>query len=91
MDERVLELIRRKKRLLIPNLAIIFLFYFMLPLSLIFYPDFMNKKSFVTGVTWAWLYAFLQLPFVWFMVWLYHVKAKQFDRRMEETIQEELP
>jgi uncharacterized membrane protein (DUF485 family) len=91
MDERILELVHRKKRMLIPSLFIIFLFYFTLPICLIFFPDVMNEESVISGVTWAWLYAFLQLPFVWFMVWLYHIKAKRFDRQIEEINQEELP
>ncbi|MFD1849760.1 DUF485 domain-containing protein [Oceanobacillus bengalensis] len=90
MDDRLLYLIRGKKRLMVPAFVLALLFYFMLPLSLIFFPEVMNRPSFVMGLTWAWLYAFLQIPMTWFMGWFYHVISKRFERQMEEIIQEEL-
>ena len=90
MEERLLILIREKKRLIAPSMMLIFLFYFLLPLSLLFFPEVMNQHSVIPGVTWAWVYGFLQIPMTWVMGWMYHVKAKKFDQKIEEIIREEL-
>lgn len=90
MEERVMSLIQEKKRMVVPAMIMIFIFYFMLPLSLLFFPDGMNQISVIPGVTWAWLYGFLQIPMTWLMGWLYHWKSKKFDQRIDELMQEEL-
>ncbi|WP_042149797.1 DUF485 domain-containing protein [Paucisalibacillus sp. EB02] len=90
MDERVLHLIQSKKRILVPTIILVLLFYFMLPLSLIFFPDAMNQTSFIPGVTWAWAYGFLQIPMTWLIGWIYHIKATTFDQQIEKIKREEL-
>ncbi|WP_047985515.1 DUF485 domain-containing protein [Ornithinibacillus californiensis] len=90
MEERIMDLIREKKRVVAPALVLVFIFYFMLPLSLLFFPDVMNQTSIIPGLTWAWLYGFLQIPMTLLMAWVYHLKAKQFDRKIEEIKREEL-
>ncbi|PAV29638.1 hypothetical protein CIL05_09700 [Virgibacillus profundi] len=90
MDETFQKLMQEKKRFLLPALIFLFIFYFMLPLSLIFFPEAMNQTSFVSGVTWGWLYAFMQIPMTWTMAWIYHIKSKRFDRIVEEIKREEL-
>ena len=89
MDEGFEKLMQEKRRLLIPALIVLLIFYFMLPLSLVFFPKVMNQESIVGGVTWAWLYAFLQIPFVWIMALVYHMRSKYFDRIAEEIKREE--
>jgi len=88
MDERVLHLIRSKRRLSVPAIILVLLFYFMLPLSLIFIPNAMNKTSFIPGVTWAWAYGFLQIPMTWVVGWVYHMKAKKFDQQVDAIMRE---
>ncbi|WP_010650404.1 DUF485 domain-containing protein [Oceanobacillus massiliensis] len=90
MEEHIWRLIYEKKRMMTLSLGLVFLFYFLLPLSLIFFPDVMNRISFIQGMSWAWLYGFLQIPMTWMMGWIYHVKAKNFDRKVEEIKQGEL-
>lgn len=90
MEERVLALINERKRMLILTLALVFSFYFMLPLSLTFLPELMNRASFIPGLTWAWTYAFLQIPMTWLIGWIYHVKAKKFEEKLIEIKREEL-
>ncbi|WP_337019890.1 DUF485 domain-containing protein [Oceanobacillus massiliensis] len=90
MEEHIWRLIYEKKRMMTLSLGLVFLFYFLLPLSLIFFPDVMNRISFIQGMSWAWLYGFLQIPMTWMMGWIYHVKAKIFDRKVEEIKQGEL-
>ena len=90
MNEQILHLIQSKRRFLVWSIILVFLFYFMLPLSLIFIPDAMNQTSFILGMTWAWAYGFLQIPMTWVVGWIYHVKAKKFDEQIEEIKREGL-
>ncbi len=89
MDKTYIQLMREKKRFIVITLSFAFLFYFMLPIGLIFFPDAMNQSSFITGVTWAWLYAFLQILMIWILSFFYHLKAKKIDRILENMTQEE--
>ncbi|MEH7379097.1 DUF485 domain-containing protein [Bacillus sp. JJ1533] len=90
MEERILVLIRKRRHSMMYALATALLFYFLLPLSLIFIPDVMNRPSFLFHIPWAWVYAFLQIPMTWFFCSLYHVTAKKLDRQMEEFQEEYL-
>ena len=83
MEESILHLIRKRKHLMTFSLAVALLFYFLLPLSLIFIPDVMNRPSFVFRIPWAWLYAFLQIPMTWFFCGLYHLTANKMERKIE--------
>lgn len=89
MEERILDLTRRKKKLMAPALAAALLFYFLLPLSLMFIPDIMNRPSFIHSISWAWLYAFLQIPMTWFFCGLYHRTAKKMERQLDTIDKEE--
>lgn len=89
MEERVLALIRKKQQWTALSLTVALLFYFLLPLSLIFIPDVMKRSSFVFGIPWAWVYAFLQFPLTWFFVWFYHRKAKKLEQKVREIKGEE--
>ncbi|MEH7239037.1 DUF485 domain-containing protein [Bacillus sp. JJ1562] len=89
MEERILHLIRKRKKSMAPALAAALLFYFLLPLSLIFIPDVMNRPSFIFSISWAWLYAFLQIPMTWFFCGFYHRTANKIERQMEDIDQEE--
>ncbi|MDQ0154687.1 DUF485 domain-containing protein [Robertmurraya andreesenii] len=89
MEEKVLELIHQKKKRMVPALAAALLFYFLLPLSLIFIPDVMNQPSFMFRISWAWLYAILQIPMTWFFCGLYHRTAKKIERQLDAIDKEE--
>lgn len=83
MGEKYIQLMREKKIFLIRALSFSFVFYFMLPITLTLFPKVMNQISFIPGMTWAWLYAFLQIVMIWILGWLYHQKAKRIDRTLE--------
>lgn len=89
MDKDYTQLMREKKRFIVFTLSFAFLFYFMLPITLIFFPGAMNQSSFITGITWAWLYAFFQILMIWILGFFYHLKAKKIDRILENMAQEE--
>jgi len=84
MDDEYIRLMKEKKKFLIFALSFTFIFYFMLPVALTFFPDMMNRISFIPGVSWAWLYAFLQFVMIWILGWLYHQKAKKMDQMLEQ-------
>jgi len=77
---------RRLFVLWISGLAIIF--YLALPLSLTVIPHTMNKSA-LFGLSWAWVYAFLQVLMTWLIGWIYWIKAKQLDLLVERMRQEE--
>lgn len=89
MEEQVIDLIRKKKRSMGLALVVALLFYFMLPLSLMFFPTIMNQPSFIQSISWAWLYAFLQIPMTWFFCWLYHHNAKKIEHQLHTLNKEE--
>lgn len=72
------------------TLVIALFIYFCLPLSLIFIPEVMNQSSPVLNISWAWLYAFIQIPMTWFFCGLYHFTAIKFEQQMDGVKQEEL-
>ncbi len=82
MEEKIRAHLRKRKRLLILLLSVSLLFYFLLPLSLIFIPDVMSRPSFFYNMPWAWLYAILQIPMTWVFVGIYHAFAKKMERTM---------
>lgn len=88
MDERNFHLILKKRKFSMIALAGALLFYFCLPLSLIFIPDLMNRPSFIFDISWAWLYAFMQIPMTWFFCGLYHFKSNKIERQLEGVEQE---
>ncbi|MEI3612589.1 DUF485 domain-containing protein [Pseudogracilibacillus sp. SO30301A] len=80
---------KQEKRLFVVWISVLaVIFYLSLPLSLAFIPDKMNKPS-LFGLSWAWIYAFLQVLMTWLIGWIYWVKAKQLDQLVERMRQEE--
>jgi len=65
-------------------LSISLLFYFLLPLSLIFIPDVMNQPSFFYKMPRTWLYAILQIPMTWVFVGIYHIMVTRLERLMRK-------
>lgn len=43
----------------------------------------MNRPGAVFGMPWAWVYALLQFPAIWFLVSFYHFKVRQLERILE--------
>ena len=90
MADKFLLIIQEKKRFLVPMVIFLLIFYFMLPLSLTFFPELMNSNSFIHGLSWGWLYTFLQIPMTWLLGWMYHQKSKKFDKELEKIRRKEL-
>jgi uncharacterized membrane protein (DUF485 family) len=77
------QLIREKKRFIMSATLFFVIFYFMLPLSIYFFPNVMNRPLY-HHFTWAWGFAFAQFIVVWGLGVIYFYKAKRFDRTVEE-------
>ncbi len=88
--ERLLqEYLRKKKQFLYPALFFLFVFYFSLPLTLAYFPDQMNQFVPYIGLTWGWLYTFLQFIVTFTLAFLYMWRARELDRLADEMKQEE--
>ncbi|MGM8366714.1 DUF485 domain-containing protein [Virgibacillus sp. W0181] len=77
------KLLKRKKRFVIIAVVFFMSFYFLLPLSITFFPKIMNE-DFFHGLTPAWMLAFAQFIVVWSLGALYLWKAKQFNVIIED-------
>ncbi|GAB6991090.1 DUF485 domain-containing protein [Paenibacillus pini] len=80
------QLLREKKRFIIPFTIFFFCFYFALPI-LTSYTTFLNKP-FYGSITWAWVLAFLQFVMTWAFCMIYYKKASKFDKLSEQVLAE---
>ncbi|MGM8213251.1 DUF485 domain-containing protein [Virgibacillus sp. W0430] len=74
---------QEKKKVNIIAIFILLFFYCSLPTVLTLFPVTMNKASPLFGMTWSWLYAFIQIGMTWILGSFYWRKAKQLDRIAE--------
>lgn len=81
------KLVKQKRMLVMLLTMFAFLFYFGLPLSITFFPEIMNAPSPIMQISWAWLYAFLQIPMTWVLVFVYYSVMKRFDRLLKKLVQ----
>lgn len=80
------ELMRKKKRFLIPSTILFLGLYILFPL-IISYSDVLNA-SFIGDVSWSWVYALGLFIMTWILVTIYMKKAAEFDRMAEATLKE---
>lgn len=81
------QLIREKKRFILPATLFFLIFYFALPLGITWFPQFMNRPVY-HFLTYAWVLAIMQFVMVWTIGFLYYRKAKSFDQKAEEIRRE---
>lgn len=77
------ELLRAKKRFVIPITIFFISFYFALPILTSYLPHVMNISVY-GNISIAWLFAFAQFIMTLLLSLLYLLKARQFDRIVEE-------
>jgi uncharacterized membrane protein (DUF485 family) len=75
------ELMRMKKKFIVPMTLFFLAFYFALPV-LTAYSDFLNTPA-VGSITWAWVFAFAQFIMTWTLCLIYSKKAGKFDKIVE--------
>ncbi len=73
------ELLRSKRRFIIPAMVLSILYYCALPVLVGWFPDLMKKKI-GGGVNLAYLFAFSQFIMAWIVAGLYLAKAGAWDR-----------
>lgn len=79
---------KRERRLFLIWMTILaIIFYLSLPLALTLIPETMNTSP-VGALSWAWIYAFLQIIMTWIIGWIYWIKAKQLDALVAEMKRE---
>lgn len=72
------QLLRKKARFVVPATVFFIVYYFLLPVSVGYFPAFMDRK--VLGpVNLAYVFALSQFFVAWGIAWLYVRKAKGFD------------
>lgn len=79
---------KKERRLFLIWLTILsIIFYLSLPIALAIIPEWMNTSP-IGSITWAWIYAFLQVIMTWIIGWIYWTKAKQLDKLVAQIKQE---
>lgn len=73
------ELLRSKRRFIVPAMVLSILYYFALPISVGWFPDLMKKKI-GDGANLAYLFALSQFFMAWIVAGLYLAKAGAWDR-----------
>ena len=81
------QLMKRKKRFAVTAVVVFIGFYFALPFSIAFFPEFMNSGVFYM-ITWGWLFAFGQFAMTWLMGIVYYAYSRRCDE-IAESIKEE--
>lgn len=79
------QLLKAKKRFLIPFTIFFLVFYFMLPV-LTSYTTILNTPA-IGSITWTWVYAFAQFIMTWVLCILYVKKAGTFDHMAKQIIE----
>lgn len=90
MKEAILfqQLLKSKKRLIVPMTVFFILFYFALPLFIWFFPQWIYTEKNSLFMPWWWLLAFFQLIVTWILGWIYWNRAKEHDELIEQLKQE---
>jgi uncharacterized membrane protein (DUF485 family) len=72
------QLLREKRRFVVPATVFFIVYYFALPVSVGYFPALMSKK--IWGeVNVAYLFALSQFVMAWVLAWIYVRRAEQFD------------
>lgn len=72
------QLLRKKAAFVVPATVFFIVYYFLLPVSVGYFPAFMDQKV-IGPVNLAYLFALSQFFVAWGIAWLYVRKAKGFD------------
>ncbi|WP_027408408.1 DUF485 domain-containing protein [Anoxybacteroides tepidamans] len=80
------QLMREKRRFILPFSLFFLAFYFALPI-LTSYSKVLNTPA-IGSVSWAWVFAFAQFIMTWTLCMLYSKRAARFDEMVEQIRQE---
>lgn len=85
-SQKFAELLRQKRRFLVPMTVFFLVFYFLLPI-LTSFTTFLNTPA-IGPISWAWIFAFSQFVMTWVLCGIYSARAAKFDV-MEHEIRTE--
>ena len=77
-------LLKAKRKFIVPLSIFFFVFYFTLPL-LTAYTKVLNTPA-IGSITWAWVFAFAQFIMTWTLVTIYMKKAYSFDDMVNKIV-----
>lgn len=80
------ELVRSKKRFLVPAVVLFLSLYILFPL-LISYTNWLHQP-FIADISWSWVYAFGLFIMTWTLVTIYMRKAAKFDQMASDVLNE---
>ena len=78
-------LLREKRSFILPISFFFMAFFFALPI-MTSYTEVLNRPA-IGSITWAWIFAAGQFIMTWTLCSFYSVKAKKFDRMVNEIIE----
>lgn len=81
------ELLRAKRRFVVPAMIFFVLYYFALPVLVGYAPKLMARRL-LGPVNLAYLFALSQFVMAWLIAWLYVRAAARFDRKVHEVLHE---
>jgi uncharacterized membrane protein (DUF485 family) len=79
------QLVSRKKAFILPAFSFFFVYYFLLPVSVGYAPEFMSMRVF-GSVNIAYLFALSQFVVGWIIAWLYLQASAKFDALSRELL-----
>ena len=85
-SQKFVELLKHKRKFLVPMTVFFLVFYFLLPV-LTSFTTVLNAPA-IGPISWAWLFAFAQFIMTWVLCMLYSSRAARFDVLVEEVRQE---
>ncbi len=80
------ELLRQKRRFVLPATIFFIVYYFSLPFLVGYYPHFMSRKV-VGSVSLAYLFALSQFAMAWLVMGLYLYRARRFDELERKLVE----
>ncbi|GAC1392372.1 MAG: DUF485 domain-containing protein [Vulcanimicrobiaceae bacterium] len=78
-------LVKTKRRFIIPATVIFIVYYFSLPILVGYFPEMMSRKV-IGSVSLAYLFALSQFFMAWIIMGLYLRRAKRFDELEHEVV-----
>lgn len=81
------ELLRAKRRFIIPATIFFIIYYFALPVLVGYFPALMEQDV-IGEINLAYLFALSQFFMAWVIMWLYIRAARRFDRMEHEIVEQ---
>lgn len=79
------ELVRQKRLFIIPATVVFVVYYFLLPVLVGYFPQFMSHKV-IGGISLAYVFALSQFVVAWLIMGLYLHRAKTFDELEQRVV-----